>query len=241
MDILDFMKSIASSLSYVLVVSGFVVGMGASGGGGGDDGGNVWSVRAKRQRWGKFLIYFAVILAIDIIFTIFEWEVYANYIFLAIISVFIGRNKTYGYLKGFNFALTIFVAFMWAIVFVGSIAFLLLPQEAFIDSFVLIGILSLTHLATAALLRLLRNHIFRMDMSNKLLIIDAGAKIFFVVFFNLFLPRYFGMLGMEHYATLTLVLLTIAIIFAVYRQYSISLEKKIAVHNSNLLAVMQWA
>ena len=46
---------------------------------------------------------------------------------------------------------------------------------------------------------------------------------------------------MEYYSVLALVLLITAVIFAAYREYSVSLEKQIAVYNSNLLTITQWA
>ena len=190
---------------------------------------------------------------IDMLFTAYEWEVQANYIFLAVTTVIIGRSmfvgsftgavkdKAYGYLQGFGYALTILVAFQWVIAFTGGITFVLRPYESIGDSIGFVAALSLVHIAAALMIRRYGHVVFRQDMSKQLLLIDISAKLFFIAFFNLFFPKFFEVLGMENYSILALVLLTTAVIFAVYREYSVSLEKQIAVHNSNLLTVTQWA
>ena len=217
MESLDLLKSIISTLSYLAVASKFF---------------------AENKKTNS-IIYAVTIFSIDIISTIGGWEVQANFIYLAITSVFIGRY--YGGLKGFSFAITIFTAFQWTIVFLGSIVFIFYPYWYVTDTFAYVAALSLAHLGAAFLLSKYSAKIFRLDTSNKLLVIDIGAKLFFIVFFNLFLPSYFEILGMRYYPILSLVLLTIAIIFVIYREYSASLEKQIAIKNRDLLLVSQWA
>jgi len=217
LEALDLLKAVVSSLSYVIVTAGFF---------------------SDRKKF-KCLTYCAIIFTVDIFGTFGGLEVYANYIFLSVTSLYIG--KTYGYLKGFSFAVTTFAAFQWIIVFMGSIGFMLFPQESIVGAVSFVIILSAAHLATALLLRKFSHFIYRLNISNRLLFIDIGAKIFFIAFFNLFFPRYFGILGAEHYPPLALVLLTTVIIFTIYREYSVSLEKQLAISNSNLLIITQWA
>ena len=158
LEALDMLKSIASSLSYLIIVSRFIIdGFDVCN----NDRGNN---RIKSRKW-VCLTYFIIIFAIDLIFTANEWEVHANYIFLAVTTVFIGRStfvnsfterfkdKAYGYIQGFGYALTILVAFQWIIAFTGGITFVLLPQEGIGDSFGFVTALSLTHIAAALLIR----------------------------------------------------------------------------------------
>ncbi|MCL2400779.1 MAG: hypothetical protein FWC91_13665 [Defluviitaleaceae bacterium] len=246
MEILDLIKSVASSLSYLIIASGFFT--------------DYFHLSSSTARVGRIkrkrrtcLTYFTLIFTIDVVFTIFEQEVHANYMFLAITTVFIGMNmycgnisgaiksKVYDYVKGFSFALTILVAFQWIIAFTGSIIFILFPIEWIGNFSGFVIILSLAHLAVALFIRRFGHIVFRRDMSKKLLFIDIGAKIFFIAFFNLFFPMFFETLGMVNYSVLALALLTTAVIFAIYREYSVSLEKQIAIQASNLLTVAQWA
>jgi len=186
-------------------------------------------------------VYLAIILTIDIAFTILSWEVYANYIYLAITGLFLGRYKAVGYLKGFSIALTILTCFQWIVVFTGSLAFLALPHDWLVNNALYLMMLYSTHLAVAFLLFKFRHVVFKLDAGRELLFIDIGAKMFFIAFFNLIFPNYFETLGMVNYATLALVLLLTALIFTIYREYSVSLEKKLAVYNSNQLIVLQQA
>jgi len=239
------LKSIVSALSYLIIISKLIV----------DADGGEWYLDEYLSEYGvkrkhlKCLAYFISVFTINILFVIGGREVFANYIILALSTIFIldfgayniADNKTNGYITGFSFALTILVAFQWAIAFVGSIGFIMFPHDGITDMPVFIAVLSTAYLGSALLLRRYCPLIFRFDMSRKLLIIDIGAKLFFIAFFNLFFPMYFDVLGMESYSVLDLVLLTIAVIFAIYREYSVSLEKQLAVHNRDQLAIAQWA
>lgn len=207
-------------------------------------------VKTKQLRC---LAYFLVIFAIDVIFTVHGWEIYANYIFLAVTSVILGKvmignrlgsggiKELRYYLFGFSFALTIFVSFQWIVALVGSIAFIMFPYSHLVDNPAFVITLLAAHIGVAGLLRKYSYLVFRPDASIKLILIDIGAKVFFIAFFNIIFPRYFGLLGMENYSVLSIVLLATFLMFAVYREYSISLEKQIAVYNNNQLAIMQWA
>jgi len=243
------MKSVASSLSYFIIVSGFLANNAYA-----SNSNNTIRLLGSKgfgSKKIKCLVYFTIIFAVDLIFTANEWEVYANYVFLAVTTAFIGRSafvgsgmvkaKVYGYLKGFSSALTILVAFQWIIAFTGGITFVIFPDARIGDSVIFVSALSLVHLAVALLIRKYAYVVFRKDMSKRLLLIDIGAKLFFIAFFNLFFPMFFDVLGMADYSLLALVLLTTAVIFTIYREYSVSLEKQIAVHNSNLITVSHWA
>ena len=236
--------SVVSSLSYLLIVSGFI------------DNYYNGAIEKEHKTRGKqksrlmgCVTYLVIIFTVDVIFTMQGWEVYANYIFLVITGAVISRSvlikaakgKYGSYIAGLSFALTILVAFQWIVAFVGSLAFLLLPHDSLVDNPLFVSVLLGAHIGVAVLLRKYRSLAFRVDTSNKLLIIDIGAKAFFIVFFNLIFPNYFVILGMVHYSVLTLVLLTTALIFALYREYSISLEKQIAVYNNNQTAIMRQA
>ena len=241
---IQFSISVVSSLSYLLIVSVFIDNC-------------YWGAKKEehkakskhKSRLTGCIAYLAIIFTVDVIFTVQGWEVYANYIFLVITAVVISRSPLiraakgkYGNcIAGLSFALTILVAFQWIVAFVGSLAFLLLPHDGLVDNPLFVSALLCAHIGVAALLRKYRSLVFRVDTSNKLLIIDIGAKAFFIVFFNLIFPNYFVLLGMFHYSVLTLVLLTTALIFALYREYSISLEKQIAVYNNNQAAIMKQA
>jgi len=214
-------------MSYTQVISGFSKDFSVS--------------KGKNSRCQQCLFYLLIILTIDITFTVLSLEVYANYIYLIITSIFIGKYKALGYLKGFNFSLTILACFQWVVVFVGSFAFLVLPHEWLTDNALYLAILYSAHLAVAFLLYKFRFAIFKHESSKKLQLIDIGAKIFFIAFFNLIFPNYFEYLGMVNYATLALILLIIALIFVIYREYSVALEKKLAVYNSNQLTVLHYA
>ena len=217
LEALDILKSLVLSLSYLTVISRF------------------FAVNKKYN----CVLYFGAIFAVNVIFTIYGWEVYANYIYLAVTSLFI--STIHGYMKGFSFALTIFAAFQWIVAFGGSIAFILFPHERVVDSAAFVAALSCALLGAAWLLRIYSRVIFRLDTSNKLLLIEICSKLFFVGFFNLFFPRYFEILGGRHYSVLALVLLITTVIFAVYREYSVTLEKQLAIHNRDALAVTLWA
>lgn len=215
MEALDLVKSIVSSLSYLIAASSFF--------------GDTKKIRC--------IAYFLLIHSVDVYFTLNGWEVYANYVYLVITTLFISRE--YSYLKSFSFAITIFAAFQWTIAFVGSIGFLILPfvhnGSSFDLPFVLY--LSIAHMVVALSLNTFYHFVFKDDIGKNLLFIDIGAKSSFIIFFNLFLPGYFEILGMRDYAIMSLVLLVIALIFVLYRKYSIALEKQVA----NLTMVNQWA
>jgi len=127
------------------------------------------------------------------------------------------------------------------IIFVGSIGFILFPYEAITENILFVMVLSFAHLGTSVLLIKYQHSLFKVDVGNKLLLIDGGAKLFFILFFNLFFPRYFEILGMEHYAVVSLVLLSMTVIFIVYRGYSISLERQNTVNNHKIQIVIRWA
>ena len=238
MESLDLLKSIASSASYLIVVSVLFVG-------------DRWE--SKNIRSILLIGYFVAMFLIDVIFTMFEMEVYANYIFLVITSIFIyvgmvkisGKAKGFCFINSLGFALAIFAAFQWVVVFSGSIAFILfahgMAYDGLVASSIYVLALCVAHIGMAYLLRKYSHRIFRLDISNKIALIDILAKVFFIGFFNLFFPRYFEILGMSNYAALSLVLLVIVAIFVVYREYSIALESKLAVSKSNLVNVLQWA
>lgn len=232
LETLDLIKSIASTLSYLIVVSVFVVGT--------EDKG----AKNKVYWLGG---YFIAMLVADVTFTALSLEVYANYVFLAATAIYIytAQKRSVSLLKCLSHALTIFVAFNWIIIFAGSIAFLLFSQGVQHDSLstaiAYVVVLSLAHIAVACLLRKFSKWVFKNETSDRLASIDIGAKLFFVGFFNLLFPMYFEALGMKNYATLSLVLLIIVAIFTAYREYSTTLESKLAVSRNNLLATLQWA
>jgi len=165
-------------------------------------------------------------------------EFYATIATLVVTGAYIA--KVYGWLKGINFTLTIFAAFQWTIAFLGSTSFILLRYEQIMVTNLFHISLSSSLVVVALLLRTYKKWIFK-DASQALLLIDAAAKLLFVLFFNWFLPRYFELLGGVAYSVLTLVLLGIAMMFAIYREYSMHLESKIAETNGKLQSLLQWA
>jgi len=216
MEFLDFLKPIIATLSCLQIISVFLID----------------------KKKSKCFLYATLTLSGDLLLTMNGLATYSNLVYLLVTYVFLA--KIHGLLKGFAFAITIFAAFQWIIAFLGSLAFILFPSQNITGSFAFITILACAYLGTAILLSKHSNRIFRIDSSNKLLLLDTTVKLFFVLFFNLIFPRYFGILGIEHYSILSLILLVIALLFMVYREYSISLESQLAIGNSNLLLIAQW-
>lgn len=252
METLDLVKSIVTTTSYLIVISVFVVEK---------------STVVRKYKIFRLMGYFLILLTVHITLTLTDFEIYINYVFLVITCLFIyqlvsdrkGANsirnrydlRSYFYTKGssfikcLNIALTIVVAFGWVIIFTGSLAFALfsggIPHDSLTNQVIYVIALSIAHIGMAFALRKYSHKIFRLGISNKLALIDIGAKAFFIAFFNLFFPRYFEVLGMANYAALSLVLLIIVAIFVAYREYSISLENQLVVSKNNVMATLKWA
>ena len=77
----DLLKTTVFSLSYLGVVSSFFTDM-----------------KIRRS-----LSFFIIMFTMDALFTYYGWEVYANYIYLAVATAFIGGE--YSFLKSLNFTM----------------------------------------------------------------------------------------------------------------------------------------
>lgn len=192
---------------------------------------------AERKKF-MYVTYVVFLLPVKFLGTAGGIEFYATIATLVITAAYIAKG--YGWLKGINFTLTIFAAFQWTIAFLGSASFLLLRYQQIMNATLFHILLSSSLVVVALSLRLGKKLVIK-NASQTLLLIDAVAKLSFVLFFNWFFPRYFIVLGGIHYSVLTLVLLAIAMIFAIYREYSMYLEGKIAVANGKLQSLLRWA
>ena len=216
MEILDFFRGFIFSVACSIVVSGFFV-------------------KSKKV---KSLAYFAVIFAIVTIAAyISGFEVYINYLFIAVTTIAIGRN--YGYITGFSHTLTIFAVFQWGAALFGSLVFIIIGHSGLGEG--LPFALLFYCLVSAYLLRRFSKYTFRCDLSKALLIINIGAKILFILFFNVIFPRFFVFLGAEPYSILAIILLLVFAFYFVYQEYSIQLEKRIALQNQSLGLITLWA
>jgi len=188
----------------------------------------------------KFMLatYIVFLLIIKLIGAAGGIEFYATIATLIVTCAYIAKG--HGWLKGLNFTLTIFAAFQWTIAFLGSASFIFLRYEQIMGTNIFHISLSSSLVVIALVLRVNKRLIFK-DASQTLLLIDSTAKLVFVLFFNWFLPRYFVLMGGVAYSVLTLVLLGVAMIFAVYREYSMHLESKIVAANSKLESLLRWA
>ena len=146
--------------------------------------------------------------------------------------------KTHGFLKGINYAVTIFAVFQWIMALLGSVAFLLMYYGGFYIPFV--WVLSGLLVIVTLMLKLGKQYLFK-DTSNKVLLIDITAKVFFVGFFNAFLPRFFPALGVHLYSILALVLLVAAVMIAVCIEYIVKLERIRGVEHGQLRHILVWA
>jgi len=212
----DMIRAFGVSFGYLIATAGF------------------FSIRTKFS----CITYWMFIFAINIIYLLSSSVTLINLVAVLITGIYISWN--HGVFKGFGFAITIFAAFQWTIAFVGSGTFLIFYYSQILDGVNFTILFTVAIVATSLLLRKYRHFVFQ-DTSRKLLLIDTLAKLFFIVFFNTFLPRFFPILGVVSYSTLTLVLLIVAVIFVAYKEYSVSLESLLAKEHSKLQAVLAWA
>ena len=236
MELIDFFRGLMFSVAYLIVVSGFFV----------------------EKRKIKSIVYFVVIFAIVTITAyISGFEVYINYLVIAATTIIIGRNcghlaghehihghltKTdpwQAYLTGFNHTLTIFAVFQWGAALIGSLVFIILGQSGLGEG--LPFVLLLYCMISAYLLQRFGKYTFRDDLSRVLLVINIGAKILFILFFNVIFPRFFVFLGAEPYSILAIILLMVFAFYVVYQEYSLRLEKRIALQNHSLEQITLWA
>jgi len=216
MEVLDVLRSLIYSVAYLIVVS-------------------IFFVDNKKRKSILYLLVIFTIVTVAVIISGFE--VYINYLVIAATTITIGKN--YGYLKGFSHTLTIFAVFQWGTALVGSLIFIFVGQPG---TGVWLPFVFLFYcMISAYLLRRFSQYTFREELSRVLLIINVCAKIFFILFFNVLFPRFFGYLGAEPYSVLAIILLFGFAFFAVYQEYSLRLEKQIALQNHNLQQITLWA
>ena len=224
MAIVDFLRGLIYSIAYLIVVSGFFI----------------------EKKKTKSLAYFAVVFAIVTKAAyVSGFEVYINYLAIAATTIAIGHENLTGskywlsYLTGFSHALTIFATFQWGAALIGSIVFITLGQSGLGE--VLPFALLFYCLISAYLLRRFSKYTFRDDLSKALLVIGIGARILFILFFNVIFPRFFTYLGAEPYSILAIILLLVFAFYVVYQEYSVRLEKQIALQNYSLEQITLWA
>jgi len=212
----DIIRAFGVSLAYLIAVASF------------------FCVRTKFS----CLTYWMLMFAVNIIHLTTGSVLLVNMGTVFITGFYI--SLVHGVFKGFGFAITIFAAFQWTIAFVGSGAFLILYHSQLLDGINLAVVFTVAIMVASLLLRKYRHLVFQ-DTSRKLLMIDTLAKLFFILFFNTFLPRFFPILGGMLYSTLAIVLLIVAVIFVAYKEYSVSLESLLAEEHSKLQSVLLWA
>jgi len=186
----------------------------------------------------KDTTYWILMFLITLVGIMARSVLYTNIVVVILASLYI--SKSYGALKRFSFAVTIFAVFQWTIAFVGSGTFILNHYRQVMGSTGLMILLVSTLLVASLLLMKYKDFVFK-DTINRLFVIDTAAKLFFVTFFNAFLPRFFPLLGGVSYSILVLVLLGVTLLFIAYREYSVSLERQLAAEYIKLQSVLEWA
>ena len=216
LSITDIMRAFVVATAYVIVVSAF------------------FEVHKKTSCVSYWLLIFSAM----IIGIITGEDTILNAVAVLVTTLYLCR--THDTLKSLNIAVTIFATFQWIVAFVGSGAFILLYSGHIIGTLGLIGTLSAALIITAMALRRFKHIAFK-EISRQSLLMDTAAKLFFVLFFNAFLPRFFMVMGGAQYSILTLVLLGVTVIFVVYKNYTISLERKVAEEQGRVIEILAWA
>ena len=188
------------------------------------------------KRTPYFFLHFMFVALIYMLGIITGLRLTANAVIVIACCVLMVKDN--GYLKGFNYGVTIFALFQWVTALFGSVAFLLMYYVGV--SINLQWALSVLLVVTAVALKFGLPYLFK-NTSNKILRIDVTAKLFFVCFFNAFLPRFFHVLSMHLYSLLALALLVAAVMIAVGIEYIVTLERVRAVEHGQLRQILAWA